>query len=183
MIIQLRGTHGSGKSTVVKRVFESSIVTSSEEIYVDGRNRPIGYNLVLIQGRLFIPGSYANACGGCDTIPKVEEVFRVVREYAEKGYHVLFEGILAQHSAPRLLEIAKDFQTTAVILTTSDKDCIESVRQRRVERGDERELNPANLLREMRSVESAGRRLQRDGLKVLHLGREEAYQFCLKELS
>jgi len=178
MIINLRGTHGSGKSTIVRKVMEKG---EFQPHFVEGRKRPLAYYDHL--KTLFIPGHYEKDCGGCDTILEVEHVFDIVKNAAGQGWSVLFEGILAQHSAPRLIEVAKLFPPVIVIiLTTPLEACVKSVLERRAASGNDKPLNQDNIRREFRSVESAARRLRGEGLDVRSLSRNEAFDLCLKEL-
>ena len=89
MIINLRGTHGSGKSTIVRNVMGT--YTDCTEILGVGRKRPWGY-LCKKDGLkdLFIPGHYETACGGCDTISIVEEAYDLIKRHASEGRNVLF---------------------------------------------------------------------------------------------
>jgi hypothetical protein len=176
MIINIRGTHGSGKSTIVRKIRDSR---TYEPITIDGRARPLGYQC---SGKLFIPGSYENPCGGCDTIPRVELVYELVAGYAEKGWHVLFEGILAQHTATRVIALHRQFPLIAVVLTTPVSECIISTLARRTESGNEKPFNPANLEREAKGVLSAAKRLKSNGVNVKELSRQDAEALCAELL-
>jgi hypothetical protein len=66
-IVQIAGTYGSGKSTIVRGLFDE---LSDEPQFVPGRRVPIGH---LLGGRILALGSYADGeCGGCDTIRDLE---------------------------------------------------------------------------------------------------------------
>ena len=71
MIIDLRGTNGSGKSTTVRNVLKH--YTLMEQIPASGKPMALRYSWM---GRsLFVLGKYDNQCGGCDTI-KTQEIGR-----------------------------------------------------------------------------------------------------------
>lgn len=176
MIINVRGANGSGKSTVVRRVLQSFQSTIQ---LVPGRARPFAYQCV---GGPYILGTYENPTGGCDTIPSIEVIFEAVKLSADAGRDVLYEGILAQHSATRLLELNRVHPVTVVVLTTPLEDCVQAVRDRRAARGEEKELDPKNVVREFQSVISSTKRLKSSGVEIVHLDREAAYEFCLRSL-
>jgi hypothetical protein len=177
VIIQIRGTHGSGKSTLVRTILlEYIALGSGVPFHAEGRKRPVGYRCEA-PGRkpLWIMGSYETPTGGCDTIPDMEMMYSIIKRQASAGYNVLFEGILAQHSAPRILDLKKDHQVQLIVLTTPVAQCIDGVNQRREERGSKKPLDPSNLEREARSVLSSMKRLRGEGVSVLELSRDAAF--------
>jgi len=184
MIINIRGTHGSGKSTLVRRI---------KELYADvtptmlaGRQRPIGYicrpGLDSPMRQLFIPGSYETPTGGCDTISSIEQIFDLVKLYRENQCAVLFEGIVAQHSAGRLLDLHMIHPVKVIALSTTQDECVASVMQRRADRGQTDEFDPKNVIKEFKSVLSSSKRLKNDGLPVEFMTREDAFQFVKNAL-
>lgn len=183
-IINIRGTHGSGKSTVVRRVLDLYENTSPVEI--PSRSRPLGYRCSRAgMQNLYVPGHYETPTGGCDTISSIETIFGSVVTAAESGSSVLFEGIVAQHSAGRLIELHAKMPVVVIVLSTSRDECVESVRARRASRGDDREFDPKNVIKEYNSVVSSTKRLRRDGMSsaIMELSREDAFQYCVNALS
>lgn len=177
MIINIRGTHGSGKSTLVRRVKEMYGDGAVPQM-LQGRKQPFGY-MCRAPGleQLYIPGHYVGPCGGCDSISSIESIFGSVITAAESGVAVLFEGIVAQHSATRLLDLHMVHPVKVIALSTTLEECIESVVARRVARGQTDEFDPKNVAKEFRSVLSSSRRLTNDGLPVEFMSREEAFNF------
>ncbi len=180
MIIHIRGANGSGKSTCVRRVLE---LYESEPHFVEGRKRPLFYSCTsdsLIPVKIM--GAYDIPSGGCDNIPQVATVFDTVEMLADAGHNVVFEGILAQHSAGRLLDLHMKHPVTVIVITTSLEDCIASVLERRHARGQMDPFDPRNVQKEFRSVISSTKRLRNDGLPVSEMSREEAFAFCRASL-
>lgn len=104
MIIQLRGTSGSGKSTIVKHVMQR--FPRIVKLHREGRRQPIGYLCGDDKGlRLQIIGHYETACGGCDTITSLDDVYQQVTQAATFGYDVLYEGIMASGEYKRCVEL------------------------------------------------------------------------------
>lgn len=177
MIINIRGSHGSGKSTLVRSVRD--LYDTQTPTMIPKRQRPLGYACRSSTGRLpplYVVGSYETPTGGCDTIGSIEMIFELVTSMAEHG-HVIFEGIVAQHSAGRLLDVAmaRPGEVTVIALSTPAELCVSSVESRRVERGQLEPLDPKNVIKEYKSVLSSTARLRRDGLPVLELSRFEAF--------
>lgn len=171
MIINIRGTHGAGKSTVVRRVLESYKATPQ---FVPGRGRPYAY---VCEGGPYILGSYENVTGGCDTLPSLEIIFEGAKAAADAGHDVLFEGIM--QSMKRLVELHKHHPVTVIALTTPLQTCIDSVMGRRAERGQDGDFDPKNVMAKHRSVLSATKNF-RHLVPHIDLDREEAFQFCMR---
>ena len=177
MIVNVRGTSGSGKSHLVKQVMQCYLYSTPR--HVEGRKQPLYYECQhpRKENNLFVLGHYATACGGCDTISKdpFDTVFGLVEQLAQHG-DVMFEGLLVSAEQRRTKE---KLQKDAVIigLSTPLEECLASIGLRRAERGDERPLNPENTTKRYNSLERMYPRLKAEGLNVLRFSREEALAF------
>lgn len=183
MIISVRGTHGSGKSTIVKQII--SKFPQSEELKRMARRRPIGYKLFhpARERPLVVPGHYETPSGGCDNISSVEEAYGVVRKAAHEESDVLLEGILAQHYAVDKFVKLRQFGVVVIVLTTPLEQCITDVLSRRGETTPERaEKITQTIIREFRNVRLGAIRLRDRGIKVHYLTREETLTLCLQLL-
>src|SRR5678815_803 len=98
MIVNIRGTSGSGKSHIVHGILKQGHPIPQ---FKDGRKRPMGY--VLEPERLFVVGSYETPCGGCDTIMSQDEIYDLIRDWARQGYNVLYEGLFASVEVRRTI--------------------------------------------------------------------------------
>jgi thymidylate kinase len=183
MIVNVRGTGGSGKSTVIRRVMERLLELDwvKESVFIDGRRQPYGYKFTKVgHVPVYVPGHYETACGGCDTITKVQDVFDVVRAHAGNGEHVLFEGIISQDDTTRTIELKRNFPLLIVFLTTPLEDCLAGIQKRRDERGDVRPLQTKNTTSRMKRCESHYSKLRDAGVECLKLDRETAYPEVVK---
>lgn len=212
LIINVRGGHGAGKSTLVRRVLDE--YGPRQPSYVPGRNRPLYYTCVKSGLKpLMVLGTYENPTGGCDTIQSIdgvgsiEVIFSTIRNGVSAGMAILFEGIVAQHSAGRLLDLNMEHPVDVVVLDTSLEDCVDAVRKRRAERGAGSDpgpydhpisyclnqkahphgcvtdgFDPKNVVKEWKSVQSSSRRLVKDGLPIKSLSREAAFQYVMSQL-
>jgi hypothetical protein len=94
-IVSLRGTHGSGKSTVVFRILN---MFPHEVINPTAKGKAEGYCVQLPnRSKLLIVGSYHTQCGGCDGISPYSEIWPRAERYLDNG-HVLLEGALVSSS-------------------------------------------------------------------------------------
>lgn len=195
MVINLRGTSGAGKSTIVRSVMER--YPSKTPQYLDGRRQPINYllsrtppfpgNPVLWNPesrQLFIPGHYETPCGGCDTIERVDDVYSLVTNAALQGFDVLFEGIMVQDDVKRAVNFDNRIGKLLVICLTAVplETCLAGIQARRDERGDVRPLDPRNTIARAKRVVMNARRLRAGGVEVIETDRDGALNEVLKRL-
>lgn len=179
-IINIRGTSGSGKTTVVKRVFahlDSPVYVTREG---GGRNRVAG----VICGRLFAVGKYDQACGGADSLSwsgSAEFITELLKDYKNQEYNVLLEGLMVSTwGTDRLVKLHSELGMKIIQLTTPIEDCLALVQARRDERAKEKDktlppFNPRNTIKKYEDVVRGGKRLVNRGMPVEFLGREAAY--------
>ena len=79
MIIQIRGTSGSGKTWAMRNTIKelSNDQNPMNPVYVKGRKKPLYYSI----GNYFILGHYESTCGGCDNIgaaPQIYDLYETV---------------------------------------------------------------------------------------------------------
>ena len=189
MIINIRGSHGSGKSHLVRRIIHAFTTRNGrrkkpmkqQAVYKKGRKQPlyysIGYDVLLVLGHY-----EGKQGGGTDNITTVIETYKLVKKYAKQYQHVIFEGILAQHSVPRMVELKQYGRVRAVVLNTPIKKCIRSVRRRRHAIGNTKPFDPKNIYGEQRRVDSGTRRLKLAGVKVKVCSRTEAFNYIMQLL-
>jgi len=147
MIINLRGTNGSGKTTVVR-----GLMKRADAVYPIGKTlKPDGYVIQLPELEDFVlaVGSYENTCGGCDQVGTAEEVCSRIRKYAQQG-HVVFEGYLATRTYGRYRDLDREHTKLGIpfiwaFLDTPVEICVTRVQGRRLERGNTKPLNTFNL--------------------------------------
>lgn len=133
MIISLRGTNGSGKSSLVREIM--TLYHTEVKIEYRGRRRPVGYVMLprdFSETRLFVPGHYEIANGGMDTLPSLEYAYDLIRVHAlELGSHVLYEGKNMSDGTQNLLDLRDQGLDVAVALIDEPLEtCVASVRAR-----------------------------------------------------
>jgi len=172
MLISLRGTNGSGKSTIVSTILERY---PKEEI--SGEKKPDGYKLSVpwLDKPLFIVGAYKTKCGGCDSIQPYALIWPRIAAYAQEG-HVLFEGALVSSSygtIGRASEVFGDEMVFAFLDTPLEK-CIKRVESRRLARGNTKPLDPKNVIVKFKNVERSIRVITEIGRRVVIIDHRKA---------
>lgn len=144
MIVNIRGTSGSGKTTAVRNVLNSGGAKTT----VRERNSRvvIGYILERRFSRpTFIMGPYeGTGSGGCDSFRDLSKVFSEVQYWHDHGFHIIFEGLLISRSKGRMIDLWNAIGPSnlhLLHLQTSLEDCLEGIRQRRMRRGNMKPVN------------------------------------------
>src|SRR5882724_1628876 len=105
-ILNLRGTHGSGKTTIVRQLMGRY---KAEPLQGPEDRKPQGYHMKTTFGDIRVVGSYETACGGCDAIQPYDLIWPRVVNYAEVG-HVVFEGALISSCLGAIFEASKQYE-------------------------------------------------------------------------
>lgn len=178
MILNIRGTSGSGKSTAVRKIME--LAPRIEKIFTENRKNPLYYNLLWPDRTVLVPGHYETACGGCDTIKTYDDLFQIIRAAHIGNKDVLFEGLLVAHDKKRCKELfewlGKDPSQFQIIeITETLETCLNSVEKRRSERKNppKKPFNPDNTTRRYREVVRSCEQLEEFGIPIHRYTREE----------
>jgi len=154
LLINLRGTSGSGKTFIVRKFFELFGVTHLDKQGIkklsDGRvnlDYYPGAARVEIHGwnsPIYFIGNYRPECGGLDTVPSQESCAKWALHHLSQG-HVICEGLLTSGLGPggifcRTVMEKAQTQARFVFLDTPIEKCIERIYERRKGRGDNRPL-------------------------------------------
>ena len=145
MIISLRGTNGSGKSYLVKRLLRHF---DAKGIGEGKKGRCANYKMTLETGdTLCVVGNYDIACGGCDSIQPYDNIWPRVVEMIEEGDHALFEGALVSSGYGRIGIATEDYgdDVVFVFLDTPLEICVENIYQRRMSRGKDEPLTDKTI--------------------------------------
>ena len=184
MIITLRGTSGSGKSTIVRNVMRN--YETGTPVFVTGRKQPM-YYILSHPGRksLIVMGHYETACGGCDTLNGLDMIFDHVRKFDSEGFNVLFEGLIVSSDYKRTVELHTEGRDIHVIqLSTDVEECIRCVNERRRRKDPEKvDVNPRNTESKYKGTKRIFQRYEEAGLKCHTMAREEAFYFIMEKFS
>jgi hypothetical protein len=202
MIINIRGTSGTGKSTLARSLmalYEPNPLRYRRE----GRKQPLGYRYCRPYKEtnesfndLAVVGHYETDCGGADTITDYDDLFNLIREGAKYRLDVLFEGLLISGDVKRTAELHRwaleqQNELHVIAMQVPIEECLDSVNARRrakaqrvagakgtepVERPD---VNPKNTIAKHRGLTLACQRLEAEGVTVHRpQGRVAAYNLC-----
>ena len=179
LIVNLRGTSGSGKTTIVRRLMDAG---DSEAL----GKQAVRTALPSFKWPLFFIGRYNNVCGGMDTVPTQADCATWVYNTYDHG-HVICEGLLASGVGPKATLPAACISAAGpnawfLCLDTPLEVCLERVQRRRDERGDDRPFNPANTQAKWEQTRRAYQLLEEGGANVRWLPYETAYEKVLKML-
>lgn len=179
MLIQAAGTSGSGKS----HLFRALIKWARENGGVD--EQEAGYTLITGKGKSkafsYVLGKYDVPTGGCDTIHDVSEIYDTIRNQATKNDNVLFEGLFVMNMT-RGPQLAEEFGRDFVVLqlTTPLATCLESINQRRAERGEGALESTRNTEDNYRRARNYCSTMRDAGAKIIKVDRSEALEVTLK---
>lgn len=155
VIIQIRGTSGSGKTWVMRQILDGAHWQAE---YAPGRRRPLYYRSVEPgMDPTVILGSYETACGGCDSIGSARAVYKLTQQVLRDhpGVTVLQEGLLLSEDVKWTTELAADFSVLALFLTTPVETCLAQIRARRAAAGNAKPLNEHNTRARVGVIERA----------------------------
>ena len=181
MIINIRGTSGSGKSFIVKKImadFETKI-----SLKTPNRKQPVGYLLKHPERQsLFVPGHYETPCGGCDTLKTFDQTFELVRNAAREGNNVLLEGLLLNAEFRHTALLAQEFEVRVLALNVPLEVCLASVNRRRREKKPEAtDVNPENTTSKWNQTKRCVDRLVEAGV-TCHWGNREETETLARQL-
>ena len=181
-IINIRGTSGAGKSTLVRAIM--TLYNTKEENNIQGRMRPISYTLRHPnRAPLEVIGHYETACGGCDTIKTLDDIYTLVEAAHNKGHHVLFEGMLLCSDVKRSIELSKRVKSfVAISLTTPVEQCLDNIRQRRAEKGNTKDLAEKNTRTRHEYEKKQVGKLKDAGVNVFSMNYTPAFERVKEEL-
>ena len=186
MIVNIRGTSGTGKSHVARQVM--GLYTGGKWVFWQGgRKQPIGYVLGRPKGvggpSLAVIGHYETACGGTDTISGYALIFELIRKAHASGYDVLYEGLLLSGDVKWTGSLLP-LPLVVVGLDVPVSVCIDSINQRRwAKNPDKPPVNPANTLAKVRGTQLSMERLAKLGVRTVWATREEALNVIRGELN
>jgi hypothetical protein len=143
-IVNIRGTHGSGKSSVVNAIL-TKYGAQPESLSPKGK---ILATVTQLPGQalpLYVVGRYETACGGCDGIQPYSDIWPRVQRLAAKG-HVLFEGALIASVYGSIGTASEEYGDDFVFayMDTPLDVCLDRIARRRAAKGNFEPVNPVS---------------------------------------
>lgn len=176
MIIQIRGTSGSGKSTAMREVWKR--LPGFERrcpFFQEGRRQPLYY----VTGNVVILGHYEVDGGGCDNVGSAAKVYELIQkvqsEFPDKV--ILCEGLLLSEDT-KWSQLLTDLHV--IYLTTPIETCISQIKSRRLKAGNEKPLNESNTRNRVGVIERSRIKLTALGVKCYTLPFQPAVKKILE---
>lgn len=187
IVVAIKGTNGSGKSTVVREL----IARLGKQSILRVNSKEAGYRCKHEDGSLFVLGKYNNAaCGGLDSSfsygGAADDLLLCIDKLAPQG-HVVCEGVIAitSYGFGRVTRFAtklkrKGHRMIFARIDTPAEVCVERVKQRRFEAGNMKPFNPEGLLHKYESILKSQEKLKQAGYDARILPHEEPLQTLLR---
>ncbi len=170
----VRGTSGSGKTTVVRALLDKNFWNG---VYVEGRKKPLYYLSESKSPQIAVLGHYEATCGGCDTIGSAPEVYNLIHLLPPGIDAVVAEGLLLSEDKKWTTYLADEGCDVRVIfLSTPLESCLDRVRKRREKAGNDKPLNVANTTNRVGVIERARRNLLESGIICRRASSEQALE-------
>ena len=186
IVIKLGGCNGSGKTSVIRALLES---TSFKFEVVDNRRKSFTYGTGNLPKALqdagfkyaTVLGSYVNVCGGMDTISDKEDRNRLILANSQPNTLLVFEGLITGKTYGRIGEISESAghqgRWIYAYMDTPYEECVRRVMLRRAERraakGIDSQVDDFDPERTMRptykACVSTARKAEEQGHRVVHL--------------
>jgi predicted ABC-type ATPase len=186
-VVAIKGTNGSGKSTVVRELIAS--LGKQSILRVNGKEA--GYGCKYEDGTLFVLGKYKTAaCGGLDSSfsygGAADDLLLCIDKLAPQG-HVVCEGVIAitSYGHDRMTRFADKLKRRGhrmifAHIDTPAELCVERVKQRRLAAGNTKPFDPAKLLDKYQSILKSQEQLLAAGYDARILPHEEPLQTLLR---
>ena len=169
MIFNLRGTNGTGKSTVAHEIIRKSKAEPVDFWQNTRKPKPKAYAGKWNGTPIVILGSYETVCGGMDTITDINDARDLIIRYGtDDSYPVVFyEGLFISHcmgtvAAALDAEGLKD-RVIMGYLDTPLEECLRRVHARRAERGNTRPFKEQNVIDDFQRVDWNRAKATREG--------------------
>lgn len=164
MIIDIRGSSGSGKTWIVRRLLQRYPHTPLMGTDPTRKRNPslLGYEIPKLKAVVIGPYEDKANTGGCDSIKTPEEVCRRIREFSKKYKYVILEGLLVGKCFQRYADLADEIgrkQYTFCFLDTPPETSLQRIADRRAKVGNLAPFNPKNFWVDYRAGVSARTKL------------------------
>lgn len=172
MILDIRGTNGSGKSYIPHRILEKYEHAEWENEW----DQHTGYFVKDLN--LFILGKYKTICGGCDQIKSPTEICYYLTQLFQTRKNVLYEGITVSHTFGRYsaLAVKHGGDYRFLFLDTPRDVCERRVLARRLEKGNTKPFDPRNLNKDFIQVRRTAKSLAAAGRTVNWIDHTRAFE-------
>jgi len=174
MIIDIRGTNGSGKSHPIHEILRTHPNVLWELQTPPGIDEKVDFTVV-DELNLAIIGSYKTQCGGADGVTKQDAITYALRHLYPMYKTVIVEGSIVASVYSRWEALARELNDDYWFwfLDTPVQQCIDSVLARRKATGNLKPFDPdKTLIPRHEAIERLKGRLVQAGRRVANLSRD-----------
>lgn len=179
-VYDIRGNHGSGKSTIVRYLLDKW----DNKLVLDGvvpYHYVYGINLVVL-------GRYDMKMGGADNVKDIDKISGFVESMLE-NHNVLLEGAVISRTFKRWYNISQssNCENYRVYYLTLDADsCIDRIIEHRKGTNKEnQEIKTDNLYKQDKAIAGAINKLENAGIEITRLedlSVEEEYDWIMSDI-
>lgn len=189
MIINIRGTNGSGKTHLARQMIGENPDPVDLNFY-DAPTKKDPSRRLRVEGYagngVMAIGSYRQGCGGMDTIPSFAIQQGAIQYALELGCsveHVLCEGVLASTVAGSWLDFFRDNnrihheQVLIAYLDTPLELCLERIRARQIAaKGETREIKVDLVRDKIKAINATRAKFDAAGIDTVNLRHDRAFE-------
>jgi thymidylate kinase len=187
IVINIRGTNASGKTTLAKSLLESF---SNTPLINPGNGKVLAYVLGTGPTKTALLGPYRITTGGYDAIDesyyrgstRADYASKAITDLSRRG-NVVFEGALAATLTQRWIDLARSLPHTHWIFGFMDtplEKCLQRMVKRRIQRKDPRPVDPdKSLYPKYKAVLGSEKRLREVGADVRVIPYQDGLQTIL----
>lgn len=179
-VIAIRGTNGSGKTYVARKIMDAAEADFKTKFKLENGV------IVNVFKNFVIPGSYDRVCGGCDTIKTPQLVWDTVVECAEHS-NVVYEGVIVGNVYQPVIDLNERLKVVGaklilLCLNTEFDQAVVNVNNRRAEAGKSPMEDTENIMTNHKKHLSSCKKFHADGMNPHWVSTDEAVAIALKEL-
>lgn len=159
LVVKIGGCNGSGKTSLVRALIAELNLQPVQ--HPTKPKRISAYTGKLGAHTVWVLGSYANTCGGMDTISDKHERMALVKQYAipKSKNIVIFEGLITGKTYGALGTLSCDEghygNWIYAFMDTPFNECVRRVLERRINAGNDAPFDPTRtMLSTFKSVQS-----------------------------
>lgn len=169
MVVQIRGTSGSGKSWAIHQLLREELGAWEPQFvskWVKSNRRiPLWYKHK--EKPIAVCGSYTSLCGGCDNVGSAKYVYQLYEKIRMQypNHTLLSEGLLLSEDVKwtTIYTTEKGWDVRPIFLTTDADVCIERVNKRRAYKG-KHPVDETNTRGRIAVIERAKVKLEEKGV-------------------
>lgn len=203
MIINLRGTNGSGKTFLARQLIGER-AAPIDLLWYDAPTKKEPERKKSLEGwgcaEFIAIGSYKQGCGGMDTIPSFDlqqQAVRVAHEWKRPGAiasltrgmkpeHVVCEGVLASTVAGSWLNFFSGFNKDEVLIAYLDTPlevCLDRIAKRQIAaKGETREIKEDLVAAKIKSIAATRKKFDAAGFNTCVLNWRDPMHHLLNQL-